>query len=806
FGPDGNLYVISNDPGHVKVLRYDGSSGAPLGTFVDLGAGSASAIEFGPDGNLYLATISETGVLRFNGATGAAMGVAASGNGIRRAGGIDFGPDGKLYVLDSDRAIDVSADRVLRFDPTNGAFIDQFVSPGQLNDAVFLTFGPDNHLYVPDINQFHDVRRFSGSTGKFLGVFANSPDPTHNSIFDIQFGPDGNAYAATGKDIFRFDGETGRLLDTFITGSGESLTFFPPVGPTIDLAVSSIDIPVGVVQGNDLSITYTVTNTSSSATLVNSWEDVVYLSTDDLFDPSDVEFGRIGRTSGLAGGASYTETLTSPLSTVSLGDYHVFVFADRRGVLNDAARLNNLGLATNTFEVFPPLASSHDPDHSVAVGRTLSAYTTADITNNLLTINYTVYNLTDGYTRDTLLITTLDPNVALVHASHLPDQNGQELAWSLGTISPFGRASVEITVSLNSLLSTQLDTGASAFATIDTFAVADAAPAAKLRTDVIDPLLLASTLDANITDPFIQSKAAELDYDPQLIFNFLSTDIGYESYVGSLRGARGTLWSGAGNSLDETSLGVALFRASGIPARYAHGTLSDPLSQQLILSMFPESFQTVGYIPIGTEVADPANDPQLLLEARDHYWLQADTGLGFQNADSSGLPGGVFGTPFTIASNTFNEVADELRHKAQVSLEAEMYNSASALFGGLGGGGFSTSTVLELKMNDVELVGRPITIGNFVVSSALNALAFGSQTNTFTPYLILGDAAYASSATDQLVTGINYQEVLTNFPFGSQVLTGLVLTIAITSPNSAPKTYSHTILDRVGEAARQTGQ
>ncbi len=53
-----------------------------------------------------------------------------------------------------------------------------------------------------------------------------------------------------------------------------------------------------------------------------------------------------------------------------------------------------------------------------------------------------------------------------------------------------------------------------------------------------------------------------------------TTTIGYNSYTGSLRGARGTLWSSAGNALDVASLGVALLRASGIPAQYVAGTLS----------------------------------------------------------------------------------------------------------------------------------------------------------------------------------------------------------------------------------------
>jgi len=102
-----------------------------------------------------------------------------------------------------------------------------------------------------------------------------------------------------------------------------------------------------------------------------------------------------------------------------------------------------------------------------------------------------------------------------------------------------------------------------------------------------DPDLLASTPDANTEDQFIIDKAQELNNDANEIFAFVRDKIGYESYKGSLRGARGTLWSQAGNALDQASLLIALLRVSGIPAHYAQGTLSDPLAQQLILSMFP---------------------------------------------------------------------------------------------------------------------------------------------------------------------------------------------------------------------------
>ncbi|HEX5270315.1 MAG TPA: transglutaminase family protein, partial [Gemmataceae bacterium] len=217
---------------------------------------------------------------------------------------------------------------------------------------------------------------------------------------------------------------------------------------------------------------------------------------------------------------------------------------------------------------------------AIVVGRTLSSYTTAGTQNNQETITYTVYNEQATAVTGVLLTDTLQPGVTLLTASQLPDQSGQHLAWSLGSINGFDRTSVTLTVSLPSLTPLQLDTGAQAFATLDAGMVSSSTPAATLRPGNVDPSLLASTPDANTTDPFIQEKAAALNYNAQNIFNFLHDDIGYNSYLGSVRGARGTLWSSAGNALDVASLGVALMRASGIPAQYEQGTLFFPYAEE----------------------------------------------------------------------------------------------------------------------------------------------------------------------------------------------------------------------------------
>ena len=117
-------------------------------------------------------------------------------------------------------------------------------------------------------------------------------------------------------------------------------------------------------------------------------------------------------------------------------------------------------------------------------------------------------------------------------------------------------------------------------------------------------------------------------------------------------------------------------RASGIPAQYAQGTLTQVQAQPLILSMFPASYQTVGYTPSGTQVSDPANDPQLLSETESHYWFQFDTGSGMQDADPL-MAGAKIGETFTTATGTFSEVADDLREKTEVQLVAEITSAGS---------------------------------------------------------------------------------------------------------------------------------
>lgn len=196
-------------------------------------------------------------------------------------------------------------------------------------------------------------------------------------------------------------------------------------------------------------------------------------------------------------------------------------------------------------------------DDILSVGRVLSAWTTADVQQQALTITYSVYNQQPVDVSGVLLTTTLQPGVTYERATRPAQQQGPVLAWDLGTLPPLGWASVDVTVSFAGPIPLTLDDGARAFGTLDARAVMDDAPPAQLRAAPIDATWLAATPEIDLHDPFILAQAAQLDYDPSAIARYVTQEVGYEAYAGSLRGARGTLWSGAGNGLDQASLGIA---------------------------------------------------------------------------------------------------------------------------------------------------------------------------------------------------------------------------------------------------------
>ena len=107
---------------------------------------------------------------------------------------------------------------------------------------------------------------------------------------------------------------------------------------------------------------------------------------------------------------------------------------------------------------------------AIVIGRTLATPSTAgtatpspsyfvgEVQNDQVTITITVYNEQSDPETGVLVTDTLAPGVTLASALRQPDQSGQNLAWSLGTIQGYECASVSLTVNLPNSSTLQLDT------------------------------------------------------------------------------------------------------------------------------------------------------------------------------------------------------------------------------------------------------------------------------------------------------------------------------------------------------------
>jgi sugar lactone lactonase YvrE len=150
FGPDANgdgvqeLYVSGRSSS--SVVRYDGVTGLPLGTYIAPGSGGLNVpegIAFDPSGTfLYVTSSFSNQVLKYNALTGAYVGVGAS-TGLSTPKSVAFGSDGLLYVGSASNS------RILRFDQ-NGVYVDDFVPAGAggMERPYRMTFGPDGDLFV----------------------------------------------------------------------------------------------------------------------------------------------------------------------------------------------------------------------------------------------------------------------------------------------------------------------------------------------------------------------------------------------------------------------------------------------------------------------------------------------------------------------------------------------------------------------------------------------------------------------------------------------------------------------------------
>ncbi len=356
----------------------------------------------------------------------------------------------------------------------------------------------------------------------------------------------------------------------------------------------------------------------------------------------------------------------------------------------------------------------------------------------------------------------------------------------------------------------------------------------------------------------LRAKAAELGFDVERIFRFVADEVQYDAYAGALRGAKGTLWGLAGNSVDQAMLLTGLLREALVPSRFAIGsrdaagaeTLLDTASldedttrtravrtlttlppadqvppitvtaeQEAALAALPDEADRLiaaarAQLADGLDVVAGALEaagiqlperPVLLprLERERHVWIQYADGAAWVDLDPS-MPAAEFGTAYASIAETVDALPDELFHRVTFRLTAE------TMLGGLP----TRSELVRHEANATDLIGVPITAMNARPESykglGLSLTGLLTGVRQYVPYLLIDGEPVRGNAL--LSFGVDADRPLAGGSAGLEhgahdgETLAQWLEVEILSPDAEPVLIEREIFDRIGVAARAAGE
>lgn len=172
FAANGDLLVVGRYSNLVH--RYDGATGASLGSF---GAGQLAqpfGIAVGADGTAYVANGDTNAIAQFNSATGVFLGnVTTTGSGLGFPIGVEVGPDNNLYAASYGTGV------VKRFTLPGGGYLGDFAASAlgaTLNGPNYFTFA-STAVAPAATTQPLAYSGTAGGAASFTAAFSGSPAP-----------------------------------------------------------------------------------------------------------------------------------------------------------------------------------------------------------------------------------------------------------------------------------------------------------------------------------------------------------------------------------------------------------------------------------------------------------------------------------------------------------------------------------------------------------------------------------------------------------------------------------------------------
>ncbi|MVM32439.1 hypothetical protein GO755_20510 [Spirosoma sp. HMF4905] len=141
--------------------------------------------------------------------------------------------------------------------------------------------------------------------------------------------------ADVGNTIFENNAEANNLR------ASTSTTTFIALPQTDLSAVTGQILSSTIIAGQPVSLRWTVKNNSTQSTVIPSWTDGVYVSTNPVFDANDQLIASTSINAPLGPGSSYTRSLTVTIPQEVEGTVFFIVNVDRFNQHNDPNRSNN---------------------------------------------------------------------------------------------------------------------------------------------------------------------------------------------------------------------------------------------------------------------------------------------------------------------------------------------------------------------------------------------------------------------------------------------------------------------------------
>ena len=128
-----------------------------------------------------------------------------------------------------------------------------------------------------------------------------------------------------------------QVYQSGVTIDSQALPISLTLSPPPDLEVSNVSAPTATYTDQLITVNWTVTNQGTGPAAPETWDDSVYLSTDQFLTTSSaIILGSVQHTGGLAAGASYSASLTAKIPDYASGPYYVFVVTDSGNLVFEA--------------------------------------------------------------------------------------------------------------------------------------------------------------------------------------------------------------------------------------------------------------------------------------------------------------------------------------------------------------------------------------------------------------------------------------------------------------------------------------